>query len=79
MNIIDDPLCRLVSEQLSIPFSVPTNTDLSPGQLVATIISDKSGYQQQDSVWGIKPDWAKRLIIKIFVAVLFYLFKLATP
>ena len=63
INVIDDPLCRLVCEQLGIPFSTPTNNNLSPGQVVSTVIGVETGYRQLDLNWGIKPVWSKRMII----------------
>ena len=63
INVIEDPLCRLVSEQLGIQFSAPTNSNLCPGQSVSTIVGDGASYRQINLNWGIKPNWSRRLII----------------
>ena len=62
MNI-DAKLCPIISEFFGINFTTPTNDNLSPGQVVSTIINSNCGYQQLDILWGIKPDWSKRLLI----------------
>lgn len=62
MNI-DAKLCPIISEFFGINFSTPTNDNLSPGQTVSTIINPNCGYQQLDTLWGIKPEWSKRLLI----------------
>jgi putative SOS response-associated peptidase YedK len=63
MNVINDPLCQIVSETLGIKFKAESNSDLCPSQTVSTIIADNGHYQQLDTRWGIQPDWSKRLII----------------
>lgn len=63
LNVIDDPLAQIVSDQLGIRFSVQTNRDLRPTQLVETVGCGPQGLQQQPTVWGIQPPWAKRLLI----------------
>lgn len=63
LNITDDPLTRLVSQLLGIHFVPHLGEDLKPSETVSTIIFQKGGYQQWDVPWGIKPSWAKRLII----------------
>lgn len=63
LNVIDDPLCRVVCEKLGINFKTSTNTDLRPTQDVATIGVLHGELKQLDLPWGIKPDWAKRIII----------------
>lgn len=62
MNI-DTKLCPIISEFFGINFSTPTNSNLSPGQTVSTIINNGSNTQQLNAEWGIKPDWSKRLLI----------------
>ncbi|MFV7785074.1 SOS response-associated peptidase [Shewanella marisflavi] len=63
LNVISDPLCDWVSGQLGIKFHCESNSDLRPSQKVATIAYQDQGLQQVDASWGIKPDWAKRLLI----------------
>ncbi|MCG9747550.1 SOS response-associated peptidase [Shewanella sp. Isolate8] len=63
LNVISDPLCDWVSGQLGIKFHSETNRDLRPTQRVATLASDGMALNQVDASWGIKPDWAKRLLI----------------
>ncbi|HFQ5311454.1 TPA: SOS response-associated peptidase [Vibrio vulnificus] len=63
LNVIDDPLSRIVCEKLGIKFSTPTNTDLRPTQNVSTVGIKNGELVQLDLPWGIQPDWAKRIII----------------
>lgn len=63
MNVIDDPLCQIVSETLGISFKTKTNEDLCPSQPIAAVMSVNQQYQQLSANWGIQPDWSKRLLI----------------
>ncbi|MBY8032563.1 SOS response-associated peptidase [Vibrio fluvialis] len=63
LNVIDDPLCRIVCEKLGINFKTTTNTDLRPTQDVSAVGVQNGELVQRDLPWGIKPEWAKRLII----------------
>ncbi len=63
LNVIDAPLCRVVCERLSINFTTSMNTDLRPTQKVATVGVSHCELKQLDLSWGIKPGWAKRIII----------------
>ncbi|MCE7659399.1 SOS response-associated peptidase [Vibrio fluvialis] len=63
LNVIDDPLCRIVCERLGIKFSASTNKDLRPSEKVSTVIYEHGAFHQLDLQWGIKPDWSKKLII----------------
>lgn len=63
LNIVDDPLCRLVTEQLGLPFHAATNQDLRPTQEVQVVSAAGAGVQQLPTHWGIKPGWATRLLI----------------
>ncbi|WCP69342.1 SOS response-associated peptidase family protein [Vibrio tubiashii] len=63
LNVIDDPLCNIVCEQLGLNFNTHSNNDLRPTEQVACLASDGSKLQQRNLAWGIKPDWAKRVII----------------
>jgi len=60
---VDRALTPIVSELFNTHYSVETNTNLSPSQSVATIINSGSSYQQVNALWGIKPNWSKKLII----------------
>ena len=62
-SVIDDPLAKQVSDMLGIQFSTKTNTDLRPTQDVATISLLENCIQQQNTIWGIKPSWSKKLLI----------------
>lgn len=62
LNIINDPLYKTVSAALGIEFSPIANSDLRPTQELAVVVSD-SGMHQQNMTWGIKPSWAKKLLI----------------
>ncbi|KGK00584.1 SOS response-associated peptidase [Thalassotalea sp. ND16A] len=50
---------------LQAEFHCQQNLDLCPSQTVSTIIKgeEQNSYRQQDSLWGIKPAWANKLII----------------
>ncbi len=63
LNVISEPLCRIVSEQLGIRFKAQTNTDLRPAQIVSTVGIQHGELKQLDLPWGIQPDWANQLII----------------
>nr|WP_284676505.1 SOS response-associated peptidase family protein [Vibrio sinus] len=63
LNVIDDPLPKIVSDMLGSDFSAETNTDLRPTQNVSTVMCLNNALQQVDLQWGIKPDWAKRIIV----------------
>ena len=63
LNVINEPLCRIVSEQLGISFKTQTNKDLRPTQIVSTVGAVHGELQQLDLPWGIQPDWANNLII----------------
>lgn len=65
LNVVSDPLCQLVTEQLGFKFDTPTNHDLRPTQMVAAITTpiNHNGLQQLNTQWGIQPQWAKRIII----------------
>jgi len=60
---VDKALTPIISELFNTYYSVETNTNLSPSQSVATIINSGSNYQQVNAMWGIKPNWSKKLII----------------
>ena len=52
-----------VSDAFNISFSVESNANLSPSQQIATVTKSRSGFAQTNSIWGIKPDWSKKLLI----------------
>nr|WP_319533831.1 SOS response-associated peptidase family protein [uncultured Vibrio sp.] len=62
LNVVSDPLCRIVSQQLGISFKTDTNRDLRPTQIVSVVGTQQGELQQLDIPWGIKPDWAENLI-----------------
>ncbi len=63
LNVIDQPLCRVVSEHLGIRFKTQTNKDLRPTQMVSTVGMQHGELKQLDLPWGIQPAWASNLII----------------
>ncbi|ENO1788098.1 SOS response-associated peptidase family protein [Vibrio vulnificus] len=63
LNVIDDPLSRIVCEQLGIRFSTKTNHDLKPTQTASTVIASNDELQQLDLPWGTKPSWSKKILI----------------
>lgn len=60
---INKAITPIVSKLFNIPFSAETNDNLSPSQLVSTIVKDSLSYSQVNALWGIKPNWSKKLII----------------
>lgn len=60
---VNQAITPIVSEFFNTSFSVETNNDLRPSQSVATITNSVSNYQQVNALWGIKPNWSKKLII----------------
>ncbi len=46
LNVIEDPLCGLVTEQLGLRFDARTNTDLRPTQQVEIVAAAPEGLQQ---------------------------------
>jgi putative SOS response-associated peptidase YedK len=60
---VSKTLTPIVSELFNTQYSVETNNNLCPSQLVATIINTDSKYHQVNAMWGIKPSWSKTLII----------------
>lgn len=63
LNITDDPLAKMVTDALGISFSPLANDDLRPTQIVNCIGVVENSPVQLDLPWGIKPHWAKQLII----------------
>jgi len=56
-------LSKKLSDTLNIQFLATDNRDLRPTQIVSTIASIDDHLQQLDTSWGIKPSWAKKLLI----------------
>jgi len=63
LDIMSLPLSKKVSDTLNIQFLAADNRDLRPTQTVSTITSIDDSLQQLDTSWGIKPNWAKKLLI----------------
>ena len=61
--IVNKAITPIVSELFNSHFSVQSNANLSPSQSVSTIVKGNSSYSQVDALWGIKPNWSKKLII----------------
>lgn len=62
LNVLHDPLCRIVREKFGINFKTTSNRDLRPTQEVATVGLQQGELRQLDLKWGIMPDWANHLI-----------------
>ncbi|MCK6263382.1 SOS response-associated peptidase, partial [Vibrio sp. ZSDE26] len=62
-NVIDDPLTKLVSELLDMKFTAQSNSDVRPTNGVSTVVHSGQQFEKLELGWGIKPNWAKRLII----------------
>lgn len=63
LNVTDDPQVIELCEELGIQLDILFNPDLRPTQIVTTIAAPKGKYQQLDLQWGIKPSWAKNILI----------------
>lgn len=63
LNVIDDPLVQWIADVLGITFTTQTNRDLRPTQQVETIAATGPAARQLTTTWGIKPTWAKKLLI----------------
>ena len=63
MCIFADPLNAMVSDLLGFSYTAKENTDLCPAQVVSAFTAQGAGYEQGELLWGIKPDWSKRLLI----------------
>ncbi len=64
-NIVDDPLSKITSEILGIEFSTQSNSNACPSEIIQTVCLSNGSNQlmQQAAQWGIKPNWAKKLLI----------------
>jgi putative SOS response-associated peptidase YedK len=64
-NIVDDPLSKITSEILGIEFSTKSNSNACPSETIQTVClgNDSAQLTQQPAQWGIKPSWAKKLLI----------------
>ena len=60
---INKAITPIVSELFNTPFIAESNFNLSPSQSVSTIVKNNSSYSQVNALWGIKPNWSKKLII----------------
>lgn len=63
LNIIDYPLCKIVSETIGINFTSESNSNLCPSESLSTIVQANEQLSQVNMRWGIQPSWSKRLLI----------------
>ena len=69
LNILANMLNNKVSDELRVRYNTTDNPDLCPSQAVATLCkhvgssANTTELQQFDMTWGIKPNWAKKLLI----------------
>jgi putative SOS response-associated peptidase YedK len=63
LNVIDNPVMKIVFDILGIDFYTKTNHDLRPTQEVAVVAAVDGMMQPLHTTWGIKPGWSKKLII----------------
>lgn len=65
LNVMDSPLvqalCLAVGIDIGIP--PPSNADVRPTQRVLTLGNVDGQLARIDATWGIKPAWAKKLLI----------------
>lgn len=62
IDVAGDAISEWVSRTLGIQFQAGTNHDMRPTQELAAVVTD-SVVHQQNMTWGIKPAWAKKLLI----------------
>ena len=60
LNVIENPLCQEVTEQLRLKFEAKTNRDLRPTQLVSTIAGHQGTLYQLNTQWGISAAWGEK-------------------
>jgi putative SOS response-associated peptidase YedK len=63
LNIIDYPLCKIVSDTIGINFHSESNSNLCPSESVSAIVQSNEQLSQVNMQWGIQPSWSKRLLI----------------
>ncbi|MCC5880984.1 MAG: SOS response-associated peptidase [Idiomarina sp.] len=63
LDVIANPLCEEVWDQLGLDFTTSTNRDLRPTQRVDVVGMRDHQLHQITTEWGIQPGWAKRIII----------------
>lgn len=63
LDVDGEAINQVVSRDLGLPFRASSNRDLRPTQTVSTISWVNGKLQQLDTSWGIKPQWADRIII----------------
>lgn len=62
-DIIEKPVKAFMDANFHLNFEVQTNHDVRPTQSVATLCQSNHQYQQLNAAWGIKPNWARKLLI----------------
>ncbi|QSX29110.1 SOS response-associated peptidase family protein [Shewanella cyperi] len=63
LNVIADPLCHWVSEQLGLDFITEDKKDLRPTDPVTAIGLEQGKLRSWHCRWGIQPQWSKRPLI----------------
>jgi len=63
INVTDNPILQMLFEHLGIKLTIETNEDLRPSQTITTLANFDGELSQLNTVWGIKPSWAKKLLI----------------
>lgn len=62
-NVIDNPITQSIMDILDIKFEISTNDNVCPSELVSTLSLANGEITQVNANWGIKPDWANKLLI----------------
>ncbi len=63
MNVTDSPEVRALMAELGMPLYQVDNPDLRPTQEAMSLYWENGSLSQSVMTWGIKPDWAKKLLI----------------
>ncbi len=62
-NVIDDPITQSIMDLLGIEFEISTNDNVCPSELTSSLTMHEGSPVQVNAHWGIKPDWANKLLI----------------
>ncbi|WP_117234758.1 SOS response-associated peptidase [Vibrio maerlii] len=63
LNVLDDPFSQIVSGALGLTFKAKPNEDLIPTDALSVVAVKDQQLHQLELNWGIKPNWANRVII----------------
>ena len=62
-NVIDNPITQMIMDTLGIEFSITSNDNVCPSDLIPTVGFANKHAVQINANWGIKPEWSTKLLI----------------